>query len=418
MPVELSTPTQPNSWEEMLEQYLTCESLRRGEIVSGTVIKIGSNNVVVDVGAKCEGVVPADDLQKVSPEVLADIKVGADVMVYVVAPDDGEGNTILSLARAQSVRDWQTAQQMMETQETIDCDVVGCNKGGVLVNINHLRGFVPGSQLTISHASDRPAASAEGEERWAALIGETLTLKVIEVDQSRNRLILSERAAIRDWRKSQRERVLQELSIGEVRQGKVINLADFGAFVDIGGIDGLVHLSELSWKRVGHPSDVLRVGQVVDIYVLSVDQDRQRVALSIKRLLPDPWSSAEERYKPGQLVEGTVTRLTKWGAFAQIVGDEAIEGLIHISELDDRRITHPREVVEPNQIVALRVLNVDSAHHRLALSLKQVSSGEYLEQDWNSVLDDEGSVSTGALSAALTEALDGPDDAAVANSIS
>ncbi|MCJ7739494.1 MAG: S1 RNA-binding domain-containing protein [Anaerolineae bacterium] len=416
MPAELSTPTQQDSWVEMLEQYLTCERLRRGQIVSGTVVKVSSNDVIVDVGAKCEGVVPAEDLQKVSPEVLADIKVGTEVMVYVVAPGDGEGNTILSLARAQSVRDWQVVQRMIETQETIDCDVVGCNKGGVLVNINRLRGFVPGSQLAISYASDRSATSAEGEERWAALIGETLTLRVVEVDQSRNRLILSERAAIRDWRKSQRETVLQELSTGEVRQGKVINLSDFGAFVDIGGIDGLVHLSELSWKRVGHPSDVLQVGQVVDVYVLGVDQDRQRVALSIKRLLSDPWSSADERYKQGQLVEGTVTRMTKWGAFAQIVGDEAIEGLIHISELDDRRVTHPREVVEPNQVVALRVLNVDSARHRLALSLKQVSSGECLEQDWNSVLGDEEPVSTGAFSAALTEALDAPEDAELAKS--
>jgi len=246
------------------------------------------------------------------------------------------------------------------------------------------------------------------------LIVETLTLKVIEVDQSRNRVILSERAAIRDWRECQREKILQELSTGEVRQGKVISLAGFGAFVDIGGIDGLVHLSELSWKRVGHPRDVLQVGRVVDVYVLSVDRDRQRVALSIKRLLSDPWSLAEERYRPGQPVEGTVTRLTKWGAFAQIVGDEAIEGLIHISELDDRRITHPRDVVEPNQVIALRVLNVDAARHRLALSLKQVSSEEYVEQDWNVGLTDKESVSTGVLSAALAEAFALPEDAEVA----
>jgi len=410
MPAELSMPAQQNSWEELLEQYLSCERLKRGDIVPGTVVRVSSSDVVVDVGAKCEGIVPAEDLQELPPEVQADIDVGAEVMVYVVAPEDSKGNTILSLARAQVVRDWQIALRMMESQEIVDCEVVGCNKGGVLVDINRLRGFVPGSQLAPSHTADRAEHSSHDDDRWAGLVGKTLSLKVIEVDQSRNRLILSERAAIRDWRKSQRERVLNELTAGEVRQGKVINLVEFGACVDIGGIDGLVHLSELSWKRVEHPHEVLKVGQTVEVYVLSVDRERQRVALSIKRLLPDPWSSAEERYRPGQLVEGSITRLTKWGAFARIVGDEAIEGLIHISELDDRRITHPREVVEPSQVVTLRVLSVDSARHRLALSLKQVANGEFMEQDWAAVLKTEQPSPQGVLSSALTEALDASEE--------
>ncbi|NLE46262.1 MAG: S1 RNA-binding domain-containing protein, partial [Chloroflexi bacterium] len=216
-------------------------------------------------------------------------------------------------------------------------------------------------------------------------------------------------AAVREWRKSQREQILEEISEGDVRHGRVINLADFGAFVDLGGIDGLVHLSELSWKRIAHPREAVEMGQEVDVYVLGVDREKQRIALSIKRLLSDPWTTVDERYQAGQLVEAVITRLTKWGAFASIVGDEAIEGLVHISELDDRHITHPREVIQPDQVVTLRVLDVDATHHRMALSLKQVASGEFLEQDWRSSLVSDQPLHEGTLSAALTDALESED---------
>jgi len=411
MPAELLTSAQQGSWEDLLEEYLTCERLKRGQIVTGTVIQVTKDHVLVDIGAKCEGIVSAVDLQELAPEALADVYVGAEVMVYVVTPEDKKGNTVLSLARAQAMRDWQASQQMMENQETIESEVVDHNKGGVLVDVGRLRGFVPGSQLAPAHAIARSSSSAHDDDRWADLMGDVLTLQVIEVDQSRNRLILSERAAIRDLRKSQRDKLLNELTTGEVRQGKVINLADFGAFVDIGGVDGLVHLSELSWQRVEHPSKVLSVGQDVEVYVLNVDRERQRVALSIKRLLSDPWSSAEEKYKPGQLVEGKITRLTKWGAFAQIVGDESIEGLIHISELDDRHIAHPREVVEPKQVVTLRVLSVESARHRLALSLKQVGNGEFIEEDLAAALKAEpADTPESVFPVALTAGPDSPEE--------
>jgi small subunit ribosomal protein S1 len=193
------------------------------------------------------------------------------------------------------------------------------------------------------------------------------------------------------------------LTEGDVRQGRVINLADFGAFVDLGGLDGLVHLSELSWKRVAHPREVVEVGQQIEVYVLGVDRERQRVALSLKRLQPDPWSSIEERYQEGQLVEGVITRLTKWGAFASIVGDEAVEGLIHVSELDEGPVVHPHDVIQPGQIVTLRVIGVDRKRHRMALSLKQAARGEYLEQDWKAMLAAEQPERASSLSAALSE---------------
>jgi small subunit ribosomal protein S1 len=395
-----------NSMADMLDRYLSCQSLERGQIVSGTVVRVSPGEVIVDVGAKCEGIVSESDLAKLSSTERDAIRAGDEVPVYVVNPEDDSGNIILSLSRAQIDRDWSEAQRLLESQETIEISVAGCNKGGVIVYMGKLRGFVPGSQLAAPRAAQYPYTDTNSNERWAALIGETLQLKLIEVDQKRNRLILSERAALRDWRKSQRQKLFHELTEGDVRQGRVVNLTDFGAFVDLGGVDGLVHLSELSWKRVSHPREVVEVGQDVEVYVIGVDRERQRVALSIKRLQPDPWNSIEERYQEGQLVEATITRLTKWGAFARIIGDEAIEGLIHISELDEGMVVHPRDVVHPEQVLTLRVIDVDSTRHRMALSLKQAAQEEYMEQDWKKMLAADQPDLESSLSAALSETMD------------
>jgi small subunit ribosomal protein S1 len=405
VPTEVSTGRNANSMSEMLEHYLSCQRLERGQVILGSIVRIASNEIVVDVGAKCEGIVPEHDLDRLSPLDREAIQVGDEVLVYVVNAEDANGNIILSLSRARIASNWHKAQRLLESQEIIESQVVDCNRGGVIVRIGELRGFVPGSQLNLSRVANGPSADLEGENRWAPLVGETLQLKVIEVDQKRNRLILSERVALRDWRRSQSTKLLKELTEGDTRQGRVTSLADFGAFVDLGGIDGLVHLSELSWKRVLHPREVLGVGQEVEVYILRVDRERQRVALSLKRLQPDPWVYVEERYEEGSLVEGMITRLTKWGAFASIIGDEAIEGLIHISELTDDPIVHPHEAVQPGQALTLRVISVDGARRRLGLSLKQASEEEYMGKDWKAVLVDEQPESESSLSVALSEAM-------------
>jgi small subunit ribosomal protein S1 len=214
------------------------------------------------------------------------------------------------------------------------------------------------------------------------MVGEAMHVKVIEVDRERNRLILSERAAAKESRAAQKERLLTEIKEGDVLTGRVMSLADFGVFVDLGGADGLVHLSELSWKRVAHPKELLRVGQQVQVQVLSVDRDRKRIALSMKRLEGDPWDTMANRIKPGQLVRGTITKLTKFGAFARIEGAEETEGLIHISELAEERVEAPRDVVQEGQSVTLRVLKVDAEKRRIGLSLKKVASAEYADSDW------------------------------------
>ena len=211
-------------------------------------------------------------------------------------------------------------------------------------------------------------------------MGQKLHLKIIEIDRRRNRLILSERAATREWRQTQKERLLDDLQEGDIRKGVVSSLCDFGAFVDLGGADGLVHLSELSWSRVGHPKEVLAVDQEVEVYVLGVDRDRRRIALSMKRLKPEPWSTVQDRYQIGQLVTGTITNITEFGAFARL--DDDIEGLIHISELSEDRIDHPNAVVKEGDEVTLRVIRIDPDRQRIGLSLRRVNEDPYEEYDW------------------------------------
>jgi small subunit ribosomal protein S1 len=297
------------------------------------------------------------------------------------------------LARAEEEHDWSEAERLLESQDTLNGLVAGYNKGGLIVKLGHLRGFIPASQVSLSRR--RRSEGETPDKRWGKMVGEPIVAKVIEVDRKRNRLILSERAAAREARKVLKEHLITELQPGEIRTGHVISLADFGAFVDIGGADGLVHLSEISWRRIAHPKDVLKVGQEVQVKVLGVDADRKRISLSMRELEPDPWQTIAQQFKEGQLVEGQITKLTKFGAFASLKGMEAyeIEGLIHISELSDRRVEHPREVLQEGQVVSLRVIKLDQQRRRIGLSLKRVDSPEYAEMDWQTAmrdLSDEG----------------------------
>jgi small subunit ribosomal protein S1 len=353
----------------------------RGEIRTGTVVSVNRGEVLVDIGAKSEGVVDTRELEQMTSRERARLLVvGNPISVYVVNPEDRQGNIVVSIAKAEEEMDWRRAEELLESQELLEGKISGFNKGGLLVQMGQLRGFVPASQL--DNIRRDIGEGATPEDRWGHLMGDPIQCKVIEVDRGRNRLILSERAAMKEWRESQKDRLLDRLQEGEICKGRVINLADFGAFVDLGGADGLIHLSELSWKRVSHPREVVNVGDEVKVYVLNVDRDRRRIGLSLKRLEADPWLAIEEEYQVGTLVEGTVTKLTKFGAFARIEGLDDIEGLIHISELSDEHVGHPREVVQEGQTVTLRVIRVDSQRRRLGLSIKRVDSDEYADADW------------------------------------
>jgi len=263
-----------------------------------------------------------------------------------------------------SQADWEQVQQVFGSDTTVELRVVGHNRGGLLVEWNSLRGFIPASQLV-----DFPAMpdSRNRREALADRIGQTLKLRVIELDQAQNRLILSERAA--QVQPGTRASVLNTISEGDICTGFVTNLCDFGVFVDLGGLEGLIHISELSWWRVGHPRDVLNRDEHVQVYVMNVDRDQERVALSLKRLHPDPWQTVEECYEVGQMVEGVITNVVDFGAFACI--EEGLEGLIHVSELAEGHFLHPRNVVREGDVVKARILNIDGRNRRLGLSLRR-----------------------------------------------
>ena len=366
----------------LLDSQYDYKTAQHGDILQGVIMQITPTEILVDVGSKSEGIISGRELERMDPELRKSLRVGQPVLAYVIRPEDQDGNIVLSLTRAQMEADWRRAEELYAAEEIFEAQVAGHNKGGLIVRIGRVRGFVPSSQLV--SARRRRADSGEEEDtddgELAKLVGKTLRFKIIELDRRRNRLILSERAAAREWRREQKEKLLNELRENEVRTGVVSSLCDFGAFVDLGGADGLIHLSELSWGRVAHPREVLKVGEEVQVYVLHIDRERRRIALSLKRLQPEPWSQIDQRFTIGQMVEGTITKITNFGAFARLEGD--VEGLIHISELSDQRISHPREVVQEGQTLALRVIRIDSARKRIGLSLRRVNDEEIGDYTW------------------------------------
>lgn len=370
------------------EEDYDLELPKRGQILSGTVARVTEADILVDVGAKSEGVISARELDSLPEGRRAQLTVGSEVKVYVLHSGGRDGTIQLSITRAEEEKDWREAEGLYESNDLFDGVISGFNKGGLIVRLGRLRGFVPASQVSLSRR--RRAQGETPEERWGEMIDEPIITKVIEVDRRRNRLILSERAASREARDALKEKLIAELEVGDLRDGRVISLADFGAFVDIGGADGLVHISELSWKRVSHPKEVVKVGDDVKVKVLNVDPERNRISLSLREVEDGPWDMIAKTYGEGQLVEGTVTKLTKFGAFASLAGSEEydIEGLIHISELADHRIEHPREVVSENETLTLRIVNVEPERRRIGLSLRKVDSPEYAEQDWQAALQE------------------------------
>ena len=374
------------SMESLLsEEGLGLDFPSQGEIRRGVIATIRENEVLVSIGTKSEGIISGREFEQIPEEEREAFEVGQELPVYVVAPEDQNGNVILSYSRAREEQDWVLAAQLRETGEPFDSEVIGFNKGGLIVPIGRLRGFVPASQVSVLR---RMAFTGETpEQRWGTLVEEPIKVSVIEMDRDRRRLILSERVALNETRESLKDRLLDELEEGTVRAGRVTSLADFGAFVNIEGADGLVHLSEISWDRIQHPNEVLEIGQEVDVKVISVDHERKRIGLSIRQLQDDPWKKKVSHLRDGSLVEGTITHLTKFGAFARI--SEDLEGLIHVSELSEQRIAHPKEVVHEGDVVTLRVIRIDTERRRIGLSLRKVDSPAYADLDWKMALADE-----------------------------
>jgi len=362
----------------------------RGDIRKGVITAITSNEILIDVQSKADGLIAGRELEGINPQTLTEFQVGEEILVYVLEPEDNNGHVVLSYTRAQEEQDWEKVESSLESGEAITTLVEGYNKGGLLVPVGQLRGFVPGSLVSVFREGD----GGSPEDRWSEAIGKEITLKVIEVDRSRQRLILSERDAIGETREAIKDQLLDNLAVGDRVSGYVSSLADFGAFVNIQGVDGLVHLSELSWDHVDHPSDLVKVGQELEVEVISIDEDKRRIGLSMRRLLDNPWIEKAEEIQEGQLIQGTITNLTDFGAFARIENTD-LEGLIHISELSLDRVGHPSEVVSVGETLALRVISLDMERHRIGLSLEKVDSDEFAAIDLEQIQEEmngEGSL--------------------------
>lgn len=402
------------SMEELLElEDLNLDFPKQGEVRTGTIASISNNEILVSIGAKSEGIIPSREVDQLNDEEKAALEVGQEIQVYIASGENQQGTMQLSYTRSLEEGDWEQAEELLKSKEAFEGSVDGFNKGGLIVRMGRLRAFVPASQVSqarrMRYQGDTP------EQRWSEMSGEPLIGRVIEVDRERRRLILSERAASQESREALKDRLLEEIAVGETRTGRVTSLAEFGAFVNINGADGLVHLSELSWERVDHPSELLAVGDEVDVKVISVDHDRKRIGLSLRQLKDDPWEDYIGSYRVGQLVKGTISRLVKFGAFARL--DEHIEGLVHISELSEERIEHPKEVVNVDDELTLRIIKIEAERRRIGLSLRKVDSAAYSDIDWEMTLaelDESDEAEKEDPGAELKEAL-GLSDEAVAD---
>jgi small subunit ribosomal protein S1 len=342
----------------LLEESAGYDQPLRGEIRNAEILQIDEREIIVDMGAKYDGIVPIADLERLDPAVRARLRVGDSVPVYVLNRDAND-NLIVSINMGMQQYDWEKARELIKSEEVVSVDVKGHNRGGILVQWNRLEGFIPSSHLVST-------TSSGSRDTWDDLISQKLNVKVIEVDQSRRRLIFSEREAQREQRAMHKARLLAELKEGDVVRGKVTGLRDFGAFVNLGGADGLIHVSELAWHRVDHPRDVLRVGEEIEVYVLSLDRETNRIALSRKRLLQDPWESAGERYHEGQLVEGVVTNVVDFGAFVAL--DDGLEGLLHLSEMGNGSLKEPHSYVKKGDRLSLRISHLEPEKRRVGFT--------------------------------------------------
>lgn len=372
--VEKHIETPISSDLELFQSYLDdgigldLDMPSRGDLREGSIVEIRANELLVNIGSKRDGVVPQSDLSRLDPEFVKNLHEGQKVYVVIAKDVVDDGIFVLSIADAQQQRDWIVAQEMMDSGEISEHRVLGHNKGGLTVEFGHLRGFVPSS-----HLMDMPRNLSD-EHRQAEFdrrVGQKINAKVIEVDPKRRRLVMSQMLAERELRTKQREKLMDRLTVGAVVTGTVRSLRPFGAFVDLGGIDGLLHVSEIGWSQVAHPKDELSVGQKIEVEVIRIDEN-QRIALSRKRVLPNPWEHIEDRYTVGSVVPATITRVVDFGAFAQL--EPGVEGLIHLSEIADITVAEPLKTIRVGDQVMAKVLRVDSKRQRIGLSIRQVAT--------------------------------------------
>ncbi len=337
----------------------TMVSFDEGDVVNGKVVRIDKDEVLVDIGYKAEGVTPSTELSiRKSVDPAEEVEIGEEIDALVLTKEDAEGRLILSKKRARFEKAWRRIEIAADSGEPVEGSVIEVVKGGLILDLG-VRGFLPASLVDIRRVHNLDE-----------FMGQTLECKVIELNRSRNNVVLSRRAVLEEERKEVREQILGRLEPGQVVEGKISNIVDFGAFVDLDGIDGLIHISELSWSHVNHPSEVVAIGDTVRIKVLDIDRDRQRISLGLKQTQEDPWQRVISTHRPGDVLEGAVTKVVAFGAFVEIL--PGVEGLVHISELADHHVENPSEVVEPGATLNVKILEIDEERRRLSLSIKRV----------------------------------------------
>jgi small subunit ribosomal protein S1 len=356
-------------FENLLSDY-EYEYPRQGQFLEGEIIRIEDEAIFIDVGTKRDAVVDRKEVNELDEKLLENLERGDQIPVYVIHSPRNDDDLMVSISKGLEQEDWERAERFFAEGETLDLEVVDLNRGGLIVAFDRLQGFVPNSHLPeIQNASSYEQAEARKSE----MMGSRLPLKIIEVDRELERLILS----AKDVQRELRLRRLKELEPGEILDGEVVNIVRYGVFIDLGGITGLIHVSELDWHRVKHPSEVLRHGEEIEVLIKDVDPNRERVSLSRKALLPNPWDSIEESYNRDDLVEGVVTHITDYGAFVRL--STGIEGLIHVSQMDGR----PEETLAIGQTVLVRIIEIDAHRARIGLSLTQVTQDEYISWSMN-----------------------------------
>jgi len=337
----------------------TMVSFEEGDVVKGKVVRIDKDEVLVDIGYKAEGVIPSNELSiRKSVDPHEEVELGEEIDALVLTKEDSEGRLILSKKRARFEKAWRRIEVAADSGEPVEGSVIEVVKGGLILDLG-VRGFLPASLVDIRRVHNLDE-----------FMGQTLECKVIELNRSRNNVVLSRRAVLEEERKEVREQILGRLEPGQVVEGKISNIVDFGAFVDLEGIDGLIHISELSWSHVNHPGEVVAIGDTVRIKVLDIDRDRQRISLGLKQTQEDPWQRVITTHRGGDVLEGTVTKVVAFGAFVEIL--PGVEGLVHISELADHHVENPNEVVEPGSKLNVKILEIDEERRRLSLSIKRV----------------------------------------------
>jgi small subunit ribosomal protein S1 len=348
---------------ELVPNYeATFPTINEGEVVHGTIVRVDKDEVLVDIGYKSEGVIPVNELSiRRSVDPADEVSVGEEIDALVLTKEDAEGRLILSKKRARFELAWKRIEAAAESGEPVTGKVIEVVKGGLILDLG-VRGFLPASLVDIRRVQDLDE-----------FMGQELMSKVIELNRSRNNVVLSRRAVLEEERKEQRQKILDNLNPGDVVEGQISNIVDFGAFVDLDGMDGLIHISELSWSHVNHPSEVLEIGQTVEVKVLDIDRERQRISLGLKQTQSDPWQQVVDTYSEGDVVDGKVTKVVTFGAFVEILA--GVEGLVHISELANHHVENPREVVAQGDDVKVLILEIDGERRRLSLSLKRVDGG-------------------------------------------